>query len=85
MQDCKPCDPNVHFSASDDRIVDVTGYRELIGSLIYAMTCTRPDICWIVAKLSQYLSKPTAEHHACGEASLALYQRNWSFTNQTNR
>ena len=68
MQDCKPrktpCDPNLHFSESDDTIIDVTLYRELIGSLIYAMTCTRPDICWIVSKLSQYLSKPTAEHHA---------------------
>ena len=54
MQDCKPrktpCDPNLHFSESDDTIVDVTLYRELIGSLIYAMTCTRPDICWIVSK-----------------------------------
>ena len=25
------------------------------------MTCTRPDICWIVTKLSQYLSKPHKE------------------------
>ena len=77
MQDClprkTPWDPNFHFSDSDDRIVDVTRYRELIGSLIDAMTCTRPDICWIVAKLSQYmsyLSKPTAEHHASAEQVL---------------
>ena len=74
MQYCKPrktpCDPNLHFSDSDDSIVDVTRYRELIGSLIYAMTCTRPDICWIVAKLSHDLSKPTAEHHACAKQVL---------------
>ena len=34
------------------------------------MTCTRPNICWIVSKLSQYLSKPTAEHHACAKQVL---------------
>ena len=26
------------------------------------MMCTRPDICWIVTKLSQYLSSPLAVH-----------------------
>ena len=34
-------------------------YREIIGSLIYAMACTRPDLCWIVTKLSQHLDNPT--------------------------
>ena len=34
-------------------------YREIVGSLIYAMTCTRPDICWVVTKLSQHLDNPT--------------------------
>ena len=58
------------FCVRYDTIVDVTLYRELIGSLIYAMTCTRPYICWIVSKLSQYLSKPTAEHHACAKQVL---------------
>ena len=33
-------------------------YREIVGSLIYAMTCTRPDICWVVTKLSQHLDNP---------------------------
>ena len=26
------------------------------------MVCTRPDICWIVTKLTQYLSKPLTNH-----------------------
>lgn len=26
------------------------------------MTCTRPDICWVVTKLSQFLTNPTKEH-----------------------
>ena len=33
-------------------------YREIVGSLIYAMTCTRPDICWVVTKMSQHLDNP---------------------------
>ena len=35
---------------------DPRGYRDVVGSLIYAMTCTMPDICWIVPRLSQFLS-----------------------------
>ena len=34
-------------------------YREIVGSLVYAMTCTRPDLSWVVTKLSQHLSCPT--------------------------
>ena len=29
------------------------------GSLIYAMSCTRPDIPYVVTKLSQYMNNPT--------------------------
>ena len=39
---------------------DVRKYREIVGSLVYAMTCTRPDLAWVVTKLSQHLSKPTS-------------------------
>ena len=31
-----------------------TENRRADGSLIYAMICTRPDLSWIVTKLSQY-------------------------------
>ena len=30
-----------------------------MGSLVYAMTSTRPDLSWAVTRLSQHLSKPT--------------------------
>ena len=74
MEECKPrktpCDHNFTFSNTDDKIVNVRFYRELVGSLIYAMTCTRPDISWIVSKLSQYLSCPTVEHHTCAKQVL---------------
>ena len=31
----------------------------MVGSLIYGMTCTRPDLSYVVSKLSQNVSKPT--------------------------
>ena len=64
MSNCKPrstpCEQKLECNG--DEQIDSTKYREVVGSLIYAMTCTRPDICWIVTKLSQYLSKPQKEH-----------------------
>ncbi len=67
MLDCKPratpCevkfDDNAHNS---DPCVNPTEYRELVGSLIYAATSTRPDISFVVSRLSQYLSAPKNQH-----------------------
>ncbi|XP_057543261.1 secreted RxLR effector protein 161-like [Amaranthus tricolor] len=40
-------------------------YAKIIGSLMYAMTCTRPDIAFAVGKLSRFTSNPGPQH--CGE------------------
>lgn len=37
-------------------------FRSLIGSLMYAAVCTRPDIAFTVMKLSQFLNNPGAGH-----------------------
>ena len=37
-------------------------YRELVGSLLYLTTCTRPDLASAVFKLSQYLHNPGLAH-----------------------
>ena len=37
-------------------------YAKVIGSLMYAMTCTRPDIAYAVGRLSRYTSNPNKEH-----------------------
>lgn len=34
-------------------------YRAIVGSLIYVMTGTRPDLCYTVTRLSQNMAKPT--------------------------
>lgn len=37
-------------------------YRSLVGSIMYAMICTRPDISTAVGKLTQYLNDPSLDH-----------------------
>ena len=55
MSNCKPratpCELKIDLSNNSDP-VDSRKYREIIGSLIYLMTCTRPDLSYAVGKLS---------------------------------
>ena len=37
-------------------------YASAVGSLMYAMLCTRPDICYSVGMVSQYQSNPRPKH-----------------------
>jgi hypothetical protein len=37
-------------------------YASAIGSLMYAMLCTRPDICFVVGMVSRYQSDPGPAH-----------------------
>ena len=67
MHNCKPratpCEMGITKLCEDNsEPADSTDFRELVGSLVYVMTCTRPDICFVVTKLSQYLSKPMVSH-----------------------
>lgn len=65
MSDCKPksipCNPSFSKIANCESSVleNPKLYREIVGSLIYLMAATRPDLCFVVAKLSQFMSKRT--------------------------
>ena len=63
MQDCRELhvigDNSLLNNDVSNYLPDNKQYRSLIGSLIYLMVCTRPDICYIVSKLSCFLEKPT--------------------------
>ena len=37
-------------------------YASAIGSLMYAMLCTRPNICFAIGMVSRYQSNPGKEH-----------------------
>lgn len=46
------------------------GYRQLVGSLMYLMVNTRPDIAFAVKELSRFLESPTQEHVTAGKRVL---------------
>ena len=57
-----PMYSNLKLLADDSlELVDVTHYRQIIGSLMY-LTNTIPDICFAVNTLSQYLVQPRRVH-----------------------
>ena len=67
MLECKvmatPMDSNLKLLADDSlELVDVTHSRQIIESLMY-LTNTRPDICFAVNTLSQYLVHLVAAKH----------------------
>ena len=46
----------------DGKALENTPYRQAIGSLIYLVSGTRPDLAFCVRKLSQYLENPQRNH-----------------------
>ena len=67
----KPIQPNhkltTHLENENEnenlrQFVDTTKYRQLIGSLIYLMTCSRPDISYSVGILLRYMHQPRELH-----------------------
>ena len=66
MADCKPCSTpfEMDIMKTSDKVdlIDSKLYSEIIGSLIYIMVATRPDICYTVTRLSQDLTKPNFFH-----------------------
>ena len=63
MQGCKPIDTPLpggwrKEDATSAGVVDVTVYRQLVGSLMYLVN-KRPDICYAVNQLSKAMVKPT--------------------------
>ena len=68
MENCKPvttpAEPGRKFMklAEDEIPVDVQLYQQIIGSLTYAATATRPDIAAAVNMLSKFMTRPGKDH-----------------------
>lgn len=63
---------NLRPATDNDERINVNEYQQAIGSLMYAMIFTRPDIAFILGKLSQFMSDP-AKHHGHVLKSLLRY------------
>ena len=50
-------------------------YASAVGSLMYAMLCTRPDICYAVGMVARYQSNPGKEHWAAVKGILKYLKR----------
>ena len=69
MSDCKGCptpmDAGLKLSkpsASEVTCSPAFAYQSAVGSLMYAMTSTRPDLAFAVSAVSRYCSNYTATH-----------------------
>ena len=55
-------DVTLHLSKNKGNSVSQVEYSRVIGSLMYLMSCIRPDIAYAVNRLSRYTSSPGAMH-----------------------
>ncbi|XP_031499205.1 TMV resistance protein N-like [Nymphaea colorata] len=73
MQDAKPVSTPlaIHFKLSKDlspktdeehEEMSMISYASAVGSLMYAMVCTRPDIAQAVGAVSRYIAEPGKKH-----------------------
>ena len=64
--DCKtvstPYDPSSQLKKNKEHSVAQIEFAQIIGSLMYLMNCTRPDIAYVVRRLSQYTQSPNQDH-----------------------
>lgn len=52
-------------TSASDQLFDVSRYQRVIGQLMYLMRGTRPDICFVVSRLSRYVARPAEKHWKC--------------------
>ena len=73
MQDCRPLDNPIAKgdkqslnqcpkNALEIQEMQKCSYAQVVGSLIYAQVCSRPDIAYIVGVLGRYMSNPGMTH-----------------------
>jgi transposase InsO family protein len=80
MADCRPVatplEKGAQFVQNEGQATeeDIQHYQQIIGSLMYAMTETRPDLAIVVSILSQFLANPSKEHQQAAKRSLRYLQ-----------
>ncbi|GKE21616.1 zinc finger, CCHC-type containing protein [Tanacetum coccineum] len=57
-----PMDTSEKLMPNNGQAVSQLEYSKVVGYLMYAMICTRPDIAFVMGKLSRYISNPSTQH-----------------------
>jgi len=57
-----PIDLNHHLMKNKGESTSQLEYARVLGSLMYIMNCTRPDIACAISKLSRFTSNPNKHH-----------------------
>ena len=80
MTDCNPTSTPMDNTAAHELIAAAEGYKaapalkrdyqSVIGGLMFAAICTRPDIAFAVNRLSRYCSNPTDAHYTAAKRIL---------------
>jgi hypothetical protein len=68
MEDCKaigvPLDPKTKLKKNENKDVEMVEvpYQQAMGSLMYAMLCTLPNLAYSICVVSQHMANPSLEH-----------------------
>jgi len=57
-----PYDPSIHLKKNKVPSVSRTEYAKIIGSLMFLMNYTQPNIAYAISRLSRYTHNPSKEH-----------------------
>ena len=56
-----PYDPSIHLKKNKEAIVSQIEYAKIIGSVMFLMNFARPDISYVVSRLSRYTHNLSSE------------------------
>ena len=81
--DCTPAttpyDPSVLLRKNQRIAQDQLRYSQIIGSLMYLASVTRPDISFAMSKLSRFVSNPRDKHYHALERVLRYLKGTMSY------
>ena len=57
-----PLDNSLYLSKNRGESISQVEYSRIIESLMYLISCSRPNIAYTISRLSRYTSNPSANH-----------------------
>ena len=73
-----PFDRSIKLGENTGRGIAQLKYASVIGSIMYAMHCIRPDISFVVGKFSRFTSNPSMDHWKAIARVLGYLKKNIS-------